>query len=30
MKVYIWGTGKMASDYINRQEIKDADILGFI
>lgn len=30
MKVYIWGTGKMAADYINRKEISTEDILGFI
>lgn len=30
MKVYIWGTGAIASDYIKRQEIAQDDILGYI
>lgn len=30
MKVFIWGTGAMASDYLSKQEITDEDLLGFI
>lgn len=30
MKVYIWGTGAMAKDYLDKQEIACNDILGFI
>lgn len=30
MKVYIWGTGVMASEYVKKQEIAFDDILGFI
>ncbi len=30
MKVYIWGTGVMAIDYLNKKEIAPDDILGFI
>ena len=30
MKVYIWGTGTMASEYVKKQEISFNDILGFI
>lgn len=30
MKVYIWGTGVMAKDYLDKQEIARDDILGFI
>ena len=30
MKVYIWGTGMLASDYIKKGEIAPDDILGYI
>lgn len=30
MKVLIWGTGEMASEYIMMQEIEASDLLGFI
>ena len=30
MKVYIWGTGLMAEDYLKKKEIMLDDILGFI
>ena len=30
MRVYIWGTGVMASEYLKKKEIAFDDILGFI
>lgn len=30
MKVYIWGTGKIATDYLKKEELADDEILGFI
>ncbi len=30
MKVFIWGTGAMASDYLRKKEIKAENLLGFI
>lgn len=30
MKVYIWGTGKVASRYLKQNELDEKDILGFI
>ncbi len=30
MKVYIWGTGAMTSDYMKQKEIEPDEILGFI
>ena len=30
VKVYIWGTGAIATDYIKKQEIASEDILGYI
>lgn len=30
MKVYIWGTGVMATDYLHKEEVVSDDILGFI
>ena len=30
MKVYIWGTGKLARRYLSTNEVKMEDVLGFI
>lgn len=30
MKLYIWGTGKIASEYLQYGEIKQEDLLGFV
>ena len=30
MKIYIWGTGVMASKYLETSEVKEEDIVGFI
>lgn len=30
MKVYIWGTGNMADEYLNKNELMEDDIIGFI
>ncbi|MCI9083447.1 MAG: hypothetical protein HFI70_14420 [Lachnospiraceae bacterium] len=30
MKIYIWGTGKIASAYLKKNELKADDIIGFI
>ena len=30
MKIYIWGTGKIASEYIQCGEISQEDVIGFV
>ena len=30
IKVYIWGTGQKAREYLSKSEIKDEQILGFV
>lgn len=30
MRVYIWGTGWLASDYLKRDELTQEEVIGFI